>query len=74
MGPSCQGRESGQHVGAHSQIAGVVAQNVDDTAQVGGENARFVNGKFTFMISKVLTVWLFTTPILISTRAGLADQ
>ena len=45
-GPSFQGREIRQHIEAHSNVTGVIAQNVEGKAQVGGENARFVNGKF----------------------------
>ena len=64
VGPSFQGRESGQHVEAHSKVAGVVAQNVKDSAQIVGENGQIVNGKFCFtiMIAKSSTVWLLIAP------------
>ena len=49
MDPSCQERKSRQHVGAHCQVGGVVVRNVNDNAQVGGDNTQFVNyGKFCF--------------------------
>ena len=64
VGPSFPGRESGQHVEAHSKVAGVVAQNVKDSAQIVGENGQIVNGKFCFtiMITKSSTVWLLIAP------------
>ena len=43
VGPSFQGRESRQHVEAHSKVSGVVSQNVKDSAQIGGKNVRFIN-------------------------------
>ena len=64
VGPSFQGRESGQHVEAHSKVSGVVSQNVKN-AQIGGENTRFINNCkcwFSIMISESLTVWLLITP------------
>ena len=50
VGPSFPGREVGQHVGALSKVAGVVAQNVKDSAQIVGEKGLIVNGKFCFRL------------------------